>query len=148
MRTALCLASLQTSLRSRYIPRYRPNPSPGQRPPLFAAAWLCVGSCNLQAGAAEAYFAYCACTEELRLSSGSCCSSLFCATFVYWYWYLSRTVFLLQTCVTRTSVTDLRNKIRGASRATDPQKMIAISDHGNFYHSVCAFWTCLALAGL
>ena len=35
---------------------------------------------------------------------------------------LSRNVFSLQTCVTRTSVTDLRNKIRGASRVTDPQK--------------------------
>ena len=35
MRTALCFASLQTSVHSRYIPRYRPNPIPGQQPPFF-----------------------------------------------------------------------------------------------------------------
>ena len=58
LRTALCFASLQTSLRSRHMPRYRPNPSPGPRSP-FCRRLACVDSCN-QAGAAEARFAYCA----------------------------------------------------------------------------------------
>ena len=30
LQTSLCFASLQTSLHSRYIPGYRPNPRPGQ----------------------------------------------------------------------------------------------------------------------
>ena len=129
--TVLCFVKLQTSLRSRYTPPYRPNPSPGQRPhrlacvdscnqagaaealcvlrfalprfrPRYVAvtylvadpspAWasdppfchhLASGSCKFLTGAAEACFAYCACTEELRMSSRSCCSSLFCATLCY-----------------------------------------------------------------
>ena len=41
MRAALCFALLQTSLHSHYIPCYRPNPSPGQRPP-FCRSLACV----------------------------------------------------------------------------------------------------------
>ena len=45
-----------------------------------------------------------------------CCAALHCATDT-----ACQDMFVpLQTCVTRTSVTDLRNKIRGASRVTDP----------------------------
>ena len=61
MHIALCLASFQTSLRSRDIPRYRLNPT---LPPLFAAAWLASQSCN----PAGACFAYCVCYSSLRAS--------------------------------------------------------------------------------
>ena len=64
---ALCFASSQTSLHSRYIPRYRPSPSPGQQPPLFTAAWLAWSSCN-QAGAAEARFETALCFASLQTS--------------------------------------------------------------------------------
>ena len=91
LRTALCFASLQTSLRSRYIPRCRPNTT---RDPPFCHR-LPFASCKFLTGAEETFsffflinmffyfFPYCACTEELRLSSGSCCSSLFCTTLCY-----------------------------------------------------------------
>ena len=50
--------------------------------------------------------------------------AVLCATFAALLLILVivKIVFPSQTCLTRTSVTDLRNQIRGASRVTDPQK--------------------------
>ena len=143
--------SLQTSLHSRYIPRYRPSPSPGQRPPFFTTI------CNFQAGAAEESFEFCtllrlvtsryiavkylvrdptpacasrlACVGQLQFSSWSCGGVL---RVLHLRWTVAtfkreQRLFPLQTCVTRTPVTHLRNRIRGASRLTALKKLVARS---------------------
>ena len=147
MRAALCFASLQILLHSRYIPRYRPNSSPGQLRVASLQTSLhsrCIPRYTPNPSPDPAFRRSLACVE-LPQSSWSCggalcvlrfalpryrplqtslhshyiprCAALHCATDTACQEMLS---VPLQSCVTRISVTDLRNKIRGASRVTDP----------------------------
>ena len=68
--TQLVTLPVRTSLQTQ--PQLRPSSPPSCR------RLVCVEQLQFQAGAAEVCFAYCTCTEQLRLSS--CCSVLHCAT--------------------------------------------------------------------
>ena len=89
---------------------------------LFAAAWLALSSCN-QSGAAKApcvlRFALPRYRPRYRSLHSHCIPR--CAALHYTPDSTCQKMLSpLQTCVTRTSVTDLRNKIRAGSRVTDP----------------------------
>ena len=110
-----------TSLRSRYIPCYRPMPARASDAPFCHRLALCFGSCKFQAGSCGGR------TLRSALVLRSCdfragaavlrCSALHCADTG-----TCQEMFPVTDLRNKTSVTDLRNKIRGASRVTDPQK--------------------------
>ena len=107
------LLCLVTDLKpSRYIPRYRPNPSPGQRPPFLPQ----LGLRELRGRALRPGLCFASLPSSLHSHHILRSAALHCAADTA----CQEMIVPLQTCVTRTSVTDLRNKIRGASRVTDP----------------------------
>ena len=129
-----CCALLFPCDRPRYISvtYLDADPTPARAsPPLFAAAWLalkswcCGGALCVLRFALPRYRPGCIAVTYLvtdptpaRASDPAFCRSLACVDALLIL--LVRFFCPLQTCVTRTSVTDLRNKIRAASRVTDP----------------------------
>ena len=120
MRAALCFALLQTSLHSRSsnVTYLVTDPTPAW---LALNSWCCCGGARF---ALPRYRpGYIAVTyldtdpTPARASDPAFCRSLACVDAPDSA--CQEMFFPLQTCVTRTSVTDLRNKIRAASRVTD-----------------------------
>ena len=125
-------ASLQTSLHSRHIPRCRPNPSPGLRPRFLphlgfrGIAALCIlRFALLRYRPRDIGVTYPVTDPTPARASVPLFVSAVANFKLEWELLIE-----MRTCVTRASVTNLRKKIRGASRVTDPQKT---HSHINIY---------------